>query len=103
VRQTDEQLNCILQRTEILKRRNRRRKEAAQSASLLCVFLCAVAALPALLPELPQTAGTAPGGAFGSLISSGPYLRYAVVGIISFILGITVTILCMLIHRRNDR
>ena len=40
---------------------------------------------------------------FGSLVLSSPFLGYFVIGFISFLLGISFTMLCLHVQKRNRR
>ncbi len=92
MRTLDEQLGLI--RGKAAKRLQRRRRllrsGAAEAAGLLLA-----AALGVFLPR-PESALAMPGGVgFGSIVLSSPVLNYVVIAVLSFILGILITLLCI--------
>jgi len=63
------------------------------AASLLCVAL--LIALVAAAPGLNLQNSSAAEGQYGSLLLAQPYILYVVVGLLSFALGVCVTVLCV--------
>ena len=95
MRGTDEQLRIVRSKAAKLRRRRDLLRQGAAAA--LCLAL-----ITALGLALPRVGGrlTVPGyGAFGSLVLATPALGYIVIGVLSFALGVCLTLLC--IHRRR--
>ena len=96
MRSTDEQLRAVRTRAAALRRRRERRRRGACAA--LCLAL--LTALGCLMPLSPEGgAFTTHDGAFGSFVLSGPALRYIVMAVLGFALGVCFTLLC--VHRRT--
>ena len=98
MRNTDEQLQEIMRRAEIVreKRSMRRRLYASTLASCVCaVLLIAVCFCLPQLTVLPESSAMQH---YGSLLLAAPYTGYVVVGVLAFALGVCVTLLC--IHRK---
>ena len=95
MRSTDEQLQEIMKRAEIVKeKRNiRSRLYASLTASCVCVALLVVTAI--CLPRLEPLAQKNEMQQYGSLLLAAPYTGYIVVAVIAFALGVCVTLLCI--------
>ena len=66
-------------------------------SSLASLVLLVIAA--SYIPVLGGLASaSAADGHYGSLIISGPGLGYAVIGILAFVLGVCVTLLCLAVR-----
>ena len=92
---TDEQLQEIMRRAEIVteKRSMRKRFHASAIASFACAaLLIAVCFCLPQLTVMPENAGMQH---YGSLLLAAPYTGYVVVGAIAFSLGVCVTLLCV--------
>jgi len=88
---TDEQMRVILDRAELIRRRRRVRATAVVSA---CLCLVLITAMSLMVPLAKGELGT-PSGSYASLIQSAPALGYVVVGTVAFLLGASVTLLCV--------
>ena len=92
---TDEQLQEIMRRAEIVreKRSMRRRLYASTLASCVCaVLLIAVCFCLPQLTVLPESSAMQH---YGSLLLAAPYTGYVVVGVLAFALGACITLLCI--------
>ena len=95
MRNTDEQLQEIMRRAEIVraKRSMRRRLYASTLASCVCaVLLIAVCFCLPQLTVLPESSAMQH---YGSLLLAAPYTGYVVVGVLAFALGVCITLLCI--------
>ena len=104
------------ERTELIKKRtaeikaqqekNRITKfmaaSAASVAACLCILTCAGLKMPKIIARfsdvtVSHSAGTA------SLLADSNSLGYVIMGVLAFILGVCVTTLLYVIHRRDQR
>ena len=95
MRNTDEQLQEILRRAEIVKEKRIIRKRIYASALASCVCVALLIAVRFCLPQLtvmPENAGMQH---YGSLLLAPPYTGYVVVGVLAFALGVCITLLCI--------
>ena len=95
MRNTDEQLQEIMRRAEIVKEKRIIRKRIYASALASCVCLALLIAVCFCLPQLtvmPENAGIQH---YGSLLLAASYTTYVVVGVLAFALGVCVTLLCI--------
>ena len=103
MRNIDEQLKAIELRAEEVKRQKAHKDLVMMQAGLMAVCVALIMALPFVLhtagfrSELPVT------HIYGSIVSTNSYLSYIVIGIISFMLGITFTMLCLQVSRKKGR
>ena len=95
MRSTDEQLQEIMRRAEIVKEKRIIRKRLHASALASCACVALLIAVCLYLPQLavmPENAGMQQ---YGSLLLAAPFTGYVVVGVIAFALGVCVTLLCI--------
>lgn len=95
MRNTDEQLQEIMRRAEIVreKRSMRRRLYASTLASCVCAVL--LIAVCFCLPQLTVMSESSGMQHYGSLLLAAPYTGYVVVGVLAFALGVCITLLCI--------
>ena len=98
MRSTDEQLRIVRDKASKLRRRRQNLTRAGASAACLSL-------LAALIILTPRANGTVirEDAAFGSLILTSPVLTYVVIAILAFVLGVCVTLLCILRRPRRGR
>ncbi len=94
MRNTDQQLKNILERSEnIRKRHENNRKTALYSIGIgLCMILVAMTVVfaPSVIEGAVQTEDMR----YGSLILSAGHMGYVIIALLAFILGILITLLC---------
>jgi len=100
MRNLDEQLREIHTRSEKLKKARRDRRALALGGSLSCTCLVLIVIVSLSLPSFSDAAA-AQNSRYGSLILSAPYLGYVIIGVLAFLLGICVTLLCVHLARRG--
>lgn len=103
MRTTDERMAALNRRTKEINRQKQIRKDRITMVCSLCVCLLTIGGLSLLLPDMTldlSQMGTAVGGA-ASIFQNADYLKFVVIGVVSFVLGIAVTLLCVLLHRRH--
>ena len=102
MRDIEDQLRDVRDRSKKLMLRRKRRRAAAAYAVSACACVVILAAL-----SLSVSAVSARGGAatsvYGSLVLSAPYLGYAVIGTPAFILGVCFAFLCARIRDGANR
>ncbi len=91
MRCTDEQLRLVRDRAEALRRRRERLLQRGAAAACLVLM----ASLGLLLSGRSGGASLAEGGAFGSIVLVSPVLGYIVAAVLAFVLGVSVTLLCL--------
>lgn len=101
MRTNEQRLSLIQSRRAQIRRNHERKKQFAQSIGGLCVCLVLIVAMGIQIPgsvtvELRDTEALA--GA-ASILESNGAIGYVVMGLLSFLLGVTVTVLLYRIHR----
>ena len=100
MRNLDEQLREIQSRSVKLKTERRDRQVLAAGGLMTCVCLILITAVALSLPAVFD--GASGGGSrYGSLILSTPAMGYVIIGVLAFLLGICVTLLCVHLARRG--
>ncbi len=100
MRNLDEQLREIQSRSVKLKKERRDRQVLAAGGLMTCVCLILITAVSLSLPHFSDAAA-ARDGRYGSLIITAPYVGYVIIGVLDFLLGICVTLLCVHLARRG--
>ena len=96
----DEQLNIIENRAGRLRRKAERRRRIladAAGAVVSALLLTAVVLFGNRFAVAPAQAGATP---FGSLLLATPGMRYGLIGLLAFALGVFVTLAC--VNARRD-
>ena len=104
MRTTEERMNAIRQRTAVLKAEQRRRKQYVLSSACAAACLLIVIGLgiqmPGLVDRLPNGEVLHTSGA-ASLIGSNTALGYILMGVLAFLLGVSVTLLLYRLSRKS--
>ena len=105
MRSDEERLALMHKRAAEYGRESRRRKVLIAQAASIIICLTVVITAAVLMPGLSDAgvAGTAPGEMDASVFSSSPVLGYIVIGIIAFLLGTTVTVLCFRLKKWEQK
>ena len=106
MRSIEEQITLIHEREEYHKKRGKAIRLTAGYAAAVLVFATLMVGAAWGIPKLPSESEFAEASRYGSLILEAPYLGYVIVGIIAFILGILVALLCKQIkalHKMENR
>ena len=105
MRDIDDQMNEITRRSGIVKKKKELVGKIAYNATGIaaCLILAVVTVL--LAPKVPTSAVSTMRSEYGSLIITSPVMGYIVIGVLAFILGILVTMLCKHIYelKRAER
>ena len=103
MRSTDEQFQEILKRSDKFRERHSSRKAiitwsvAAAACAVLLVFAAS------LIPALSAGSSEAGFTHYGSLILDTSYMGYVVIGVLAFLLGVCVTLLCLRIRKKQKK
>ena len=106
MRTDDERAGLIHKRTAEVKRKRKKKKQRALDAICIAACLILVVGIGLFLPGLAAgIAGSEVHHASGaaSLVGSHAALGYILMGLLSFLLGVCVTVLLYRLHRRNER
>jgi len=95
MRTTDQQLQEILARAEIIRENRAQKKRIVIDAISVLCCLVLLAGASAALPSLDAAAGQSVSQHYGSLILGSSYIGYVVIGVLAFALGVCVTLLCL--------
>ena len=95
MRSTDQQLQEIMRRAQVVndKRRIRKYYRVSVLASCICAVLLIASCIN--LPKLTVMMEDPGMKQYGSLLLSAPYMGYVIVGVLAFALGVCVTLLCV--------
>ena len=110
MRTNEERAALVRQRTEKIREELQRKKRKMQMTVLcgvsLAACLCALVVIGSVMPQLTSSFGDAPvshtSGA-ASLLAGSEALGYVMMALFAFLLGVCVTLLLHVIHRRQQR
>ena len=100
---TNERMTRLEKRSKEIKLKQTAKKErlAITGAYALCLILIiGISYFIGSEMKFKSPAQIPPGGT-ASVFTDGYFLGYAAVGILAFLLGVSVTILCGMLHKRN--
>lgn len=103
MRSTDEQLQEIMKRADVVREKRTIRKSLHMNVLSVCACAILLNVVSFYLPRLntvPQDSGM---HGYGSLLLAAPYIGYVVVGILAFALGICVTLLCIRLKKPSEK
>ncbi len=102
MRSTDEQLQEVLKRSDVIKKKqavNTRIMAATVGVGICLALLIAVARYLPLVSSAEAENGAAQ---YGSLLLTTSGMGYVVVGFLAFLLGLFVTLLCLYLKKRTE-
>ncbi len=99
MRNTDDQLREIMKRADHVIERKDAQKTAISYAvsSFACFVLMIVTSL--YIPGISSSGAVETHEQYGSLLMNTAYMGFVVIGVLAFILGVFVTLLCMQIRK----
>lgn len=106
MRTTEERMRLIGKRTAEIRRQEEQKKRRVQDGLCLAACLILVVVIGAFLPGVVSGLSYEDTGAMSgaaSLVGSSEALGYIVMGLLSFMLGVCVTVLLYRLRRRNER
>ena len=106
MRTNEERIRLIHKRTAELKQKKEQKKRRVVDAACMAACLLLVVGIGSFMPGL--SAGIVGGeihhvSGAASLVGSHAALGYILMGLLSFLLGVCVTVLLYRLHRRNER
>ena len=110
MRTNEERAALVRQRTETIKEEQQRKKHKIRMtvlggvslAACLCLLVVMGSAMPQIISGFGEAAVSHTSGA-ASLLAGSETLGYVIVAIFAFLLGVCVTLLLHVIHRRQQR
>ncbi len=103
MRSTDEQLQEIMRRADLVKEKRTVKKTILTDAVASCVCLILLIAVAGYLPNITPSLTENVETQYGSLLLAAPCIGYVIVGLLAFALGICVTLLCVHWKRWKER
>ena len=102
MRSYDDRLAALNKRASEIEKEQRKKRILAAQAACVCLCLALLGTLAAFMPQLtvnplPETSN----GMNASIFSKSSTLGFLVTGILSFMLGIAVSLFCMYLNRWN--
>lgn len=106
MRTNEERAGLVRKRTAEIKRERQKKKQRARDCMCIAACLIFVVGIGSFMPggaagitgvEIHHASGAA------SLVGSHTALSYILMGLLSFLLGVCVTVLLYRMHRRNER
>lgn len=102
MRSIDEQLNEITARSAKLRRKQKLRRMIAAESISSCVCLALLIRCAVVMPFFETAIRDSADVYYGGLLLSSPSLGYVVIGVLGFLLGICITILCVHLHKQRQ-
>ncbi len=100
---TDEQMNEIMRRSESLKAKKSMNDYLIGFSIAIAACLALIVLVGASIANVnPETTDNTV-SQYGSLVISAPYMGYVVIGLLAFILGVLVTLLCRRIREFKQK
>lgn len=106
MRSTDEQLQDIMKRAELLTEQRRLKKQFVLSALSVCACIVVLAVAVIFFSQLePVAQESGDMQLYGSLLLVTPQMKYVIIAVLSLALGICSTLLCLRIRdlKRKER
>ena len=103
MKSTDEQMNEIMRRSESLKAKKSMNDYLIGFSIAIAACLALIVLVGASIANVnPETTDNTV-SQYGSLVISAPYMGYVVIGLLAFILGVLVTLLCRRIREFKQK
>ena len=99
MRNIDEQLNEIMERSGRIQENQAERRALAVNIAAICVCVALIATAALFVPKVNTASEVIGTVNYGSLIISTPFIGYVVLSFLAFVLGILVTLLCLRIKK----
>ena len=103
MKSTDDQLREIMKRADHVKERKSMKKAVTSYALSACACLVVLVVTAFHLPGLSVDGSSEISGHYGSLLLNTSYLGYVAIGVLAFLFGISLTLLCMQISRLRKK
>ena len=103
MRSTDDQLREILERADHIKDRKTVQRAAVSYAISVCVCLLLAVVVLVRLPAVTNSGAMDASTQYGSLLLSASHMGYVVIGVLAFLLGIFLTLLCWQLRKLKTK
>lgn len=103
MRSLDEQMREIQKREAGLRERRHGRRTALLSGLSCAVCICLIAVVAIQLPAMTQAAGNEPPIYYGSALFGSPAAGLSLIILLSFALGVSVTLLCRALPKTGKK
>lgn len=104
MRSTSERMELLKKRTDEIKERHNEKKRIAIVISSYSLCIVLIASISALICNLNfDSFEQMPIANTASIFTNKYFLGYIVVGILAFLLGISVTLLCDMLHKKRSK
>lgn len=101
---TKDVLSKVLDRADEIKIKKQNKKKKIQQISLVSLSLVLIISLSFLMPSFLSDINITPNNPnMGTYFSNSQYLGYIIVGMIAFVLGVVITLICYKIRNDNER
>lgn len=103
MRNTEDQLKEIMKRSEHIQEKKASQKSILTygASALVCLVLMIVTGLH--LPGISSAGTSGTQGDYGSLMLNTAYMGFVAIGVLAFLLGIFLTLICMQFRRMKNR
>ena len=101
MRSTDEQMNEITARAAKLRNKQALRRRVTAEGIACCICLALLLRAAAVMPAFETALRDSADAYYGGLLLSSPSLGYVVIGVLGFLLGICITLLCVHLHAQR--
>lgn len=95
MRSSEEQLSEIMKRSEKLVRLSAVRRYLMMDLTASCAVVFLIVFAGCLIPRVSSAAEKNGASNYGGLILSSPYTGYVVIGVLAFVFGVLITLLCL--------
>ena len=102
MRSLDEQVQSIQSRSRRLRQEKRRRRTLLREAGMVCACLVLIIGAGLWISGLTGAALPVTGSPYGSVIAGSRYVGYIVIGVLAFLLGISVTLLGLHLRKKQE-
>ena len=103
MRDLDEQLRMIQSRSLRLRQEKRRRRTILRETGLVCACMVLIAGAALWVSGVTGAAVPVTASPYGSMIAGSRFIGYIVIGVLAFLLGISVTLLGLQMRKKQDR
>ena len=102
MRDLDEQLRMIQSRSLRLRQEKRRRRTILRETGLVCACMVLIAGAALWVSGVTGAAVPVTVSPYGSMIAGSRFIGYIVIGVLAFLLGISVTLLGLQMRKKQD-
>ncbi|MBQ6384684.1 MAG: hypothetical protein IJJ38_00750 [Lachnospiraceae bacterium] len=103
MRSYNEELKEVMRRGAQWKEHEELKRKVKAEAFSVCICVILFVTAVFYLPAVSQTEHTSASYGYGSLILDASFLGYVVVGLLAFVLGILITLLCLHLREMKRR